>query len=237
MMPAMASSVVLITGAGSGIGRAASVMLAKSGYRLGINARSSDKLTETNRLTGGNALELCGDVSDSSFADHVVGRTFEHFGRLDAVVHCAGYAPARGVMETTDDLWRRVIDTNLSAAFYLARAAWKIFVQQQSGVIVNISSIAAVDPFPGFVAYGAAKAGVNTLGLSLAREGQSLGIRVHTIAPGAVETPMFRALMTSDQYASDLTLKPDEVAEIILACLRGDLRHTSGSVITVRKTL
>ena len=91
----------------------------------------------------------------------------EQFGRLDAIVHCAGLAPILKIEETTDQQWHDVIDTSLSAAFYLARAAWPAFVKQKGGVIVNISSLAARDPFVGFAAYGAAKAGMNLLGLAL----------------------------------------------------------------------
>jgi NAD(P)-dependent dehydrogenase (short-subunit alcohol dehydrogenase family) len=231
----MDTPVALITGAGRGIGRAAAVAIANVGYRVALNSRSVEALEETRSLAGGDCLVVGGDVADSQVVNRVVQQTVDHFGRLDAVVHCAGLAPVLGVEETTDDDWRRTIDTNLSAAFYLARAAWG-FLKQHGGVIVNISSVAGVDPFPGFIAYGAAKAGVNTLGLSLARQGQEVGIRVHTIAPGAVETAMFRRIMSPEQYSSDLTLRPEDVADVIVACVRGDLRYTSGEVITLRKT-
>jgi NAD(P)-dependent dehydrogenase (short-subunit alcohol dehydrogenase family) len=104
-------------------------------------------------------------------------------------------------------------------------------------VIVNISSLAARDPFPGFAAYGAAKAGLNLLGLSLAREGDPHNIRVHTIAPAAVETAMFRKLMDEAQYGRDKTLDPADIARVVAQCVAGDLRYTSGEVIYVRKSL
>jgi NAD(P)-dependent dehydrogenase (short-subunit alcohol dehydrogenase family) len=104
------------------------------------------------------------------------------------------------IRETTDAQWRDVIDTNLSAAFYATRAAWPAFERQGGGVVVNISSAAARDPFAGFAAYGAAKAGLNLFGLSAAREGAAIGVRVHTVAPAATETAMFRKLMTPEQY-------------------------------------
>ena len=126
---------------------------------------------------------------------------------------------------------------DLSAAFYLCRAVWKIFTGQGGGVIVNISSQAARDPFPGFAAYGAAKAGINLLGLSAAREGASSGIRVHTIAPGAVETSMLRSLLSAEQYPREKVLEPEDVAKVIGQCVRGDLRYTSGEVIYLQKTI
>jgi NAD(P)-dependent dehydrogenase (short-subunit alcohol dehydrogenase family) len=102
-------------------------------------------------------------------------------------------------------------------------------------VVVNLSSYAARDPFPGFAAYGSAKAGVNLLGLSAAREGASIGVRVHTIAPAAVETAMFRGILSEDQYPPEKALAPADVARIILQCVRGDLRYTSGEVIYLSK--
>jgi NAD(P)-dependent dehydrogenase (short-subunit alcohol dehydrogenase family) len=141
------------------------------------------------------------------------------------------------IKDMSIDRWRAVLDTNLSAAFYLARAVWPTFETQKGGVIVNISSMAARDPFPGFAAYGAAKAGLNLFGLALAREGQPINVRVHTVAPGSVETAMFRGIMSAEQWPTDKTLDPAEVARVVAACVHGDLRHTSGEVIYVHKTL
>jgi NAD(P)-dependent dehydrogenase (short-subunit alcohol dehydrogenase family) len=166
-----------------------------------------------------------------------VAATVRRFGRLDAVVHCAGLAPLSGIEEMSVEDWHAVLDTNLSSAFYLCKAAWPIFRQQGGGVIVNVSSMAARDPFAGLAAYGAAKAGVNLLGTAAAREGQALGIRVHTVAPGAVETAMFRRLFTPEQFPGEKTLDPADVARVIVQCVQGDLRHSSGEVIYVHKTL
>jgi NAD(P)-dependent dehydrogenase (short-subunit alcohol dehydrogenase family) len=232
----METPVALVTGAGRGIGRAAAIELASAGYRLTLISRNIDELNETARLTGRGQI-LPADVMKSEQIDEAVSKTVEEFRRLDAVVHCAGIAPVRPIEQMTVAEWHEVIDTNLSAAFYLCRAAWPIFRRQQSGVVVNLSSMSSRDPFPGFAAYGAAKAGVNLLGLSAAREGQAIGVRVHTIAPGAVETGMFRKLMTPREYPPQKTLKPADVAKIILQCVRGDLCYTSGEVIYVHKVV
>ena len=102
--------------------------------------------------------------------------------------------------------------------------------------MVNVSSVAARDPFPGFAAYAAAKAGLNLFGLCAAREGEQIGVRVHTLAPGAVETGMFRQLLTPEQYPTEKTLSPADVARVIADCVRGNLKHTSGEVIYLHKT-
>ena len=232
--------VAIITGAGRGIGRATAVELAGLGYRLSLAARDVSALRETSSMLGGDAGRwLCvgTDVTEPDQVDRLVAQTLERFGRVDAVVNNAGLAPVRMIPEMSVAEWRAVVETNLSAAFYLCRAAWPAFERQGGGVVVNVSSAAARDPFPGFAAYGAAKAGLNLFGLSAAREGERIGVRVHTIAPGATETAMFRALPGMGQYPADKTLDPAEVARIIGRCVTGDLRYTSGEVIYVHKTI
>lgn len=233
----MQQPVALIVGAGRGIGRAAAVELGRRGYRLSLASRSPAELEETNRLAGGGGLVVEADVSRADDVARLVAGTVETHGRLDAIVHCAGLAPVRSIVAMTVEEWHAVLDTNLSAAFYLCRAAWPVFERQKGGVMVNISSMSSRDPFPGFAAYGAAKAGLNLFGLSAAREGEALGIRVHTIAPGAVETSMFRQIVPEAQWPREKTLDPAEVARVIAQCVAGDLRYTSGEVIFVHRTL
>src|SRR6185312_4772134 len=145
----------------------------------------------------------------------VVEDAMRHFGRIDALVNNAGYAPARSIEELTLDEWRQIVDVNLSAVVYFCKAVWPVMKRGGGGAIVNMSSAASRDPFPGLSAYGAAKAAVNVLGLALAREGESANIRVHTIAPGAVETGMFRTLFTKEQFPTEKTLDPAEIARLI----------------------
>lgn len=237
--------VAIITGAGRGIGRATARELASLGYRLSLAARDAASLNETAAVAAGTfdarppgpCLAVPTDVTDPAQVGRLVRQTLDRFGRIDAVVNNAGLAPVRKISEMSVADWRAVIETNLSAAFYLCRAAWPTFEKQRGGVVVNVSSAAARDPFPGFAAYGAAKAGLNLFGLSAAREGAAIGVRVHTVAPGATETGMFRALPGMADYAADKTLDPSEVARIIGRCVTGDLRYTSGEVIYVHKTI
>jgi 3-oxoacyl-[acyl-carrier protein] reductase len=226
--------VAVITGAGRGIGRAAAVELASAGYRLTLVSRNADELNETARLAGGGSIVVA-DVKQADHVQQVIDETLRAYDGLEAVVHCAGLAPVKSIAQMTAQEWRDVIDTNLSAAFFLCHSAWPTFERQQSGVIVNLSSYAARDPFPGFAAYGSAKAGVNLLALSAAREGAPIGVRVHTIAPAAVETAMFRGILSEDQYPREKALSPADVAKVILQCVRGDLRYTSGEVIYLSK--
>jgi NAD(P)-dependent dehydrogenase (short-subunit alcohol dehydrogenase family) len=231
-----ASPVAILTGAGRGIGRATAVELAREGYRLVLAARSEAELQETARLAG-DGLVVVTDVSKPEAVETLVQRALAAFGRVDAVVNTVGVAPVISIADMSPAQWREVIDVNLSAAFYLCHYAWPVFERQGGGVVVNVSSLASRDPFPGFAAYGAAKAGLNLLGLSAAREGERIGVRVHTIAPGAVETEMFRQIATPEQWPPEKTLDPAEVARVIVRCVNGDLRYTSGEVIFVRKTM
>ena len=233
----MPEQVAIITGAGGGIGRAVARELAGAGFRVVVAGREMGRLEETLRLAGGGGLVVQTDVTKPAEVERLVTVTLEAFGRVDALVNNAGYAPVRSIREMTDEQWRTVVDTNLSAAFYTTRAAWPAFERQGGGVVVNISSAAARDPFPGFAAYGAAKAGLNLLGLAAAREGAAIGVRVHTIAPGAVETGMFRGIMTAEQWPNEKTLDPADVARVVLQCVRGDLRYASGEVIYLNKAL
>lgn len=230
----MDSPVAIVTGAGQGIGRATAVELARLGYRVVLAGRTRETLEETSREIGGG-LVVVADVGQADQAESLAQQTLQTFGRVDVLVNNAGYAPLAGIEDLTNDLWRQIIDTNLSAAFYLSRALWPTFRKQQAGVIVNISSLSSRDPFPGLAAYGAAKAGLNLLGLGLAREGAAIGVRVHTLALGAVETAMFRSIRTEEQFPKTRTLDPAEVAKIIGKCATGELRYTSGEVIYLHK--
>jgi NAD(P)-dependent dehydrogenase (short-subunit alcohol dehydrogenase family) len=230
----MDGPVAIITGAGRGIGRAVAVELGAAGYRLTLVSRNQDELHETARLAGGGLI-VVGDVKQPDNVQQIIESTVQQYDAIDAIVHCAGMAPVRSIGQMTVEEWHEVIDTNLSAAFYLCRSAWHIFERQRGGVVVNLSSEASRDPFPGFSAYGAAKAGVNLFGLSAAREGQKIGVRVHTIAPAAVETAMFRGIMTEAQYSREKTLSPADVAKVIVQCIRGELCYASGEVIYLHK--
>jgi NAD(P)-dependent dehydrogenase (short-subunit alcohol dehydrogenase family) len=231
----MSDHVAIVTGAARGIGRATAVELRRGGHEVVLVSRTKKELEEAAREVGGVAFVA--DVTEPAEVEALVAQTLSRFGRIDAVVNNAGLAPVVSVKDMSIDRWRAVIDTNLSAAFYLSRAVWPTFEKQRGGVIVNISSVAARDPFPGFAAYGAAKAGLNLFGLALAREGQPINVRVHTVAPGSVETAMFRGIMSVEQWPAEKTLDPAEVARVVAQCVTGDLRHTSGEVIYVHKTL
>jgi NAD(P)-dependent dehydrogenase (short-subunit alcohol dehydrogenase family) len=228
--------VAIVTGAGGGIGRAIAVELAGAGYRVVLAGRDRGMLEQA-ALEFEGGIVVPTDVTQPHDVERLVAGTLDSLGRIDALVNNAGLAPVKPLAGMSVEQWHAVIDTNLSAAFYTTKAVWPTFERQRGGVIVNISSAAARDPFPGFAAYGAAKAGLNLFGLATAREGQGIGVRVHTIAPAATETGMFRKIMSPQQYPPEKTMDPADVARVVVQCVRGDLRYSSGEVIYLHKTV
>ncbi len=230
----MNDPVAIITGAGRGIGNATAIELNRRGFAVVLVSRSEPELAQTAKACR-TALVVCADVTVQADVDRIVAESLGKFGRIDALVNNAGYAPMLSVEATSPDEFRKVLEVNLTAAFTLSRKCWPTFVKQSAGVIVNVSSMAAKDPLRGFAAYGAAKAGLNILGLTMAREGAPHGIRVHTIAPGSVETKMFRALVDEKTWPREKTLAPADVAAMIAGCVTGELKYTSGEVIYIRR--
>lgn len=231
----MANPVCIITGAGRGIGKATALELSIRGYDCVLVSRSRDPLEAVARQLKTTSLVCPADVCDPKAVAKVVEETIARFGRIDAIVNNAGLAPAKSIEETDIETWRAVLDTNLSSAFYLAKAAWDA-LKATRGAIVNLGSEASRDPFPGFLAYASAKAGLNLFTQVLHREGRPSGIRAYCVAPGAVETEMLRKLLTEEQYGTDKTLDPSDVARTIASCIAGDLRYTSGETIYVHRT-
>lgn len=235
----MSDQVVIITGASRGVGRGTALELAGRGCSVALFARGTDELEQTSDLckrAGGRALAVAGDVTDEAVLAHLVDRTVAEFGRIDGVVNNAGLAPQAGVMETDAALFRRVVEVNLASAMTLSRLTWP-HLKKKGGCIVNISSLAAVDPRPGFVAYAAAKAGLLGLTHALAREGDEHNIRSVAIILGGVETAMFRALSGVEHVPTESLLTPEEVGRVVAECVVGPLAYSSGQAIYLRKRI
>jgi NAD(P)-dependent dehydrogenase (short-subunit alcohol dehydrogenase family) len=241
----MGEQVALITGGGSGIGRALACSLVAEGWSVAIVGRRGEALRETASITGEQARVFvrASDVSDPVAASETVEATVERFGRLDAIVNNAGSAPLAPIERTTPAMLQACFAVNALAPAYLIAAAWPIFKRQAEAArglgtppratIVNVSSMATRDPFPGFFAYAAAKAAVNLMAQSSAKEGRAIGVRAFAVAPGAVETPMLRANFSEKMIPPTRALDPAVVAGIIAACVRGERDAENGQVIWV----
>jgi NAD(P)-dependent dehydrogenase (short-subunit alcohol dehydrogenase family) len=230
----MSERVALITGAGRGIGRATAIELARAGWRIGLIARTGKELREAQAACGTGDIFRC-DVADERMVGDMIDAAVNRYGRVDALAHCAGLAIMKPLEKISAKEWQALIDVNLSSVYYLCHRLWPVWRKQGGGVVVNISSEASRDPFAGLGAYGAAKAGINLLGLALAREGKEIGVRVHTVAPAATETAMLRGIVSEEQVPKSAALQPEAVARVIVQCISGDLACTSGEVIYVHK--
>jgi 3-oxoacyl-[acyl-carrier protein] reductase len=143
---------------------------------------------------GGRAATVAGDVADAGAAALLVERTLETLGGLHVLVNNAGVTRDNLALRMKDDDWRQVIDTDLSGAFYCARAALRPMLRQHWGRIVNIASVAGTSGNPGQANYSAAKAGLIGLTRALSREVGSRSITVNAVAPGMIETEMTASL-------------------------------------------
>ncbi|MBX2853132.1 MAG: SDR family oxidoreductase [Phycisphaeraceae bacterium] len=225
--------VAIITGAGSGVGRDLAVLMAEAGYRCVLAARTEADLEETAALIAtdvpdAESLVVPTDVADPDAVNKLVSETLRRFGRIDALANIAGYAPLQPIDRIEDETLRRVTAVNFDAVVYATRAAWPTFKAQKAGVVCNVSSMGAFDPFTGFNIYGAAKAAVNIFTKATADEGKRLNVNAYAIAPGAIETPMLRENFSEKVIPAENTLDPMDVAAAIRDCLTGKTDMQSG---------
>lgn len=229
------NKVCIITGASSGIGLAAAKRFASEGYRLAICGRREESLQQAvaSLKETTDVVSVCGDVGDAQVQQSLVDQTLQQFGRIDVLVNNAGAAPL-GNLETIDAAtFENVLQTNISAVFSLTQIVWKKMLKAQQGSIVNISSLAAIDPFPGFSIYGASKAWLELFSKAIAAEGVDHGIRVCCVRPGAVETDLLRGLFPD--FPADQCVSPEEVADQVWRCVAEPDNHPSGEAFTVSK--
>lgn len=231
-----------MTGASRGIGRAVAEAFARAGDRVAIHHRDSVELAEQLRaaLPGDGHTVVRGDLADPASVQTFVDMTADRLGGLDVLVNNAGIYAAHPVLETTYERWqrewRRTLDINLVGA---ANAIWcALQHMRDGGRIVNISSRGAFRGEPGQPAYGASKAGLNSLGQSLAVTLAPRGIAVATVAPGFVETDMTNEHLKSPrgdairaQSPFGRVARPDEIAAAVLWLASPEAQWASGAIL------
>ena len=198
----LAGKVALVTGASQGIGRAIAVAFAQEGAQVGLLARSRRGLEETLELIGGSGVVAPCDVTDPSAIARAVDDVVSALGGLDVVVNNAGTRQNfRRLDELSIEEWDKVIAANLSSVFYVTRAAVQHLIEQRSGAVVNVSSIAGPLGFPTIGSYSASKAGVIGVTKTMAAEWCEFGVRVNSVAPGWTSSPMNVELRTDPDNA------------------------------------
>ena len=187
--------VAIVTGAGKGIGQATAIAFARLGASVVLSGQSEAPLLETRGLierAGGDAVIVVGDVALEDVAKKTVAAALKEFGRLDFAVNNAGVSPLTGnTVDCTLDTWRRVIDVNLTGTWLGMKHQIPAMLESGGGAIVNLASVAALRAFESYPPYSASKWGIVGLTKVAARELASKSIRVNTIAPGSIDTPLF----------------------------------------------
>jgi len=216
--------VVIVTGAGSGIGRASAMGFAAAGAQVLVNDVDGDTAQATVDdivAAGATAHAHEADVGDSAQVDAMVAAAVDRYGRLDVLHNNAGYGKPGRVDNTTDETFAEMVQVNLCGVLYGTRAALPYMIDQGGGAIVNTASNAALGAPRDRAAYGAAKAGVLGLTRSTAVENGRFGVRANAICPGPIETPAFRRFAPDiDFYAAQIPIRrlgrPEDVAELAL---------------------
>lgn len=196
----------IVTGAGSGIGRASAIEFAREGAFVVVNDLSEDAAVETVAQiegAGGRAIARPADVTDPKQVDELVQRTAAEHGRLDVMYNNAGGAVPEPTHAMSVEAYRKVIALNLDSAFFGSQSALRVMLEQRSGCILLTTSGAGLAAVLHFAAYGAAKAGIVNLGRSIAAEYGPFGIRANVIAPGPMDTPAVAAVLEQRQGARE----------------------------------
>lgn len=234
--------VAIVTGGGSGIGQAVSKRLVEEGASVVVADRYIDKARETAEILGGGALAVQADVTREADVEKAVAIAVEGFGRLDIGVNAAGIGLTVPLLDQTLEQWQQVMEINLAGVFVSCKfEARQMMRQSQGGVIVNITSVSAVQPGEGVSAYCASKAGVAILTRVAAMELAKHGIRVVAVGPGLTETPLTVRLRSMpaalgqflDNIPAGRMGQPQDIAAAVAFLASDDAAYVTGSTIYV----
>ena len=240
------NTVVLVTGGSRGIGQAVARGFAAQGATVVVQFRADQAAAEATvrSLGAGGHLAVQADLADPEQARILVGRIIDEYGRIDVLVNNAGIYEEHRVLESSyeqwQEAWRRTLDTNLIGPANLIHAVAPHMAAAGGGRIVNISSRGAFRGEPTHPAYGASKAGLNSLGQSMARALGPHGIYVTTVAPGFVETDMAAPFLNGPggdeiraQTALNRAAAPDEVARVVVFLATPGTESATGSIVDI----
>lgn len=210
--------VAIVTGASRGIGRAIAVLFSREGAKISAIARKEkdlERLKSEIESFGGICSILQGDVSNESDVRKTVEKTIKEFGKIDILVNNAGFGIYKPVVELTTEEFDRMVGVNFRGVFLFTKYVLPYMIKQNSGVIINISSIAGTLGVKNMAVYSATKWAVNGFTESIIHEVREYNIRVASLCPGSVDTN-FSTVAGSNPPAPDKVLKPEDVAQTAL---------------------
>lgn len=238
--------VAIVTGAGSGIGREVTVQLAALGFRVVLAGRRLDPLRETGALLGSDEgvgwRAVSTDLAEAEQVEGLIADTVDTFGRIDVLVNNAGWTGMQPIEAYTAAEIQTLFAINaLGPVVAIAKAIPVMLAQEvggggtgkERGVIVNVSSMATSDPFPGLGVYGAAKAALETICLAIRNEHGEAGLRAHCVAPGAVETELLRSIVSEDVLPRAAAMPASFVATKIVRCVTGEAGLANGETLRI----
>jgi 3-oxoacyl-[acyl-carrier protein] reductase len=237
----------IVTGARRGIGRAIALTLGSEGADVAIADIVADDgklegVAEEIRKMKRRCLAIKADIASEPEAEEMARRAVEAFGRIDILVNVAGvWLPGQTLLETPEENWDKVVDTNLKGTYLCCRAVGKLMVKQGSGNIINLSSQVGLNPGAGGGAYSVSKAGIIMLTRQLALELAGNNIRVNALAPGIVKTDFNADLWKNPEAEKRLSLgvplgrlaEPEDIARAALFLAAEDSGYITGTVIPV----
>lgn len=217
-------SVILVTGAASGIGRALAIALYRRGDSVVLCDLNEDGLerlaTESGFADRDRALLRPLDVRDAAAWDALIAETTARFGRIDVVMNVAGTLSAAWAVDATPEMVHRIFDVNLKGVVFGTNAALRAMVSQGFGQVVNVASIAGLAPVPGLALYSASKFAVRAYSLAVAAEVRDRGVAVTTVCPAVVATPMMDQQIGRAEaeltFSAGKALQPEDVVRAIL---------------------
>jgi NAD(P)-dependent dehydrogenase (short-subunit alcohol dehydrogenase family) len=221
---------IVVTGAGSGIGRGVAMLFAREGAGLILLDRQPDGLQDTARQTGGHPFVA--DITDEPAVTEAIGRGAAALGGIDGVVNAAGIMRKGAMAEMPADAWRQVIEVNLTGTYIVTRACVPWLTRQPGSTVVNIASAQGLLPnAAGFTAYAASKGGVINLTRALAAE-LAPSVRANSVSPGMVDTPMADGYRgNTGNYALGRLADPQEIAQVVLFLTSAESSYVTGAAL------